>query len=441
MLSEGETVLIGLSGGPDSVCLATMLKRLELDLKLHAVYIEHGLRPEETPKEIKLCKDFCRRINIPFTVKTVDVKSHVLKHSLNKQEAARQLRYEVFYAFSYEIGADRVALGHNLDDQIETFLMRILRGAGPKGLSGIPPVRGVIIRPLIEVERKNIEMFLNSEGIEFTVDSSNLKEDYLRNRLRFSFTPLLKEINPNIMETLSRTVEIFREEERYFEAAVTKALMRLISRKTDRAIELFLAPLETLDKVILRRVVRRAVDETGGLRRISFLHIEDIINLIRQGNSGDRLYLPKGIRVIKQYATLLLTSESPAKLDTYTLDSEGEVTIKEAGVVIKAAITTETLRDCGKTGIVLDADKVSFPLTVRARRPGDFFYPMGFGRRKKIQDLFVDEKVPRDERDRVPLVTSGNDIIWVAGYRGDERFKVEENTKKFLMLEMKKVKF
>ncbi len=445
--SEGQTVLIGLSGGPDSVCLAMVLNKLasKFGLSLHAVYVDHGLRPGETGGEIDFLKTFTGSINMPLYIKTADVKAYAKEQGMSRQEAGRTLRYRIFHEVGYEIKAQKIAVGHNLDDQAETFFLRILRGSGPKGVSGIPPVRGNIIRPLIEVQRKEIEKFLDEEKVSYVVDSSNLKTDYLRNKLRLSsLMPLLREINPAIMETISRTLDIFREEDRYFDILVTKTLMKLITKKTDKSIELFLSPLEFMDKVILRRVLRRAIDETKGLREIGFIHIEDIISLIKKGRAGDRLYLPSGIRVIKQYSTLLLTSEPPKRLGEYTLIPDGQTILKEAGVLIEAHIKEESLEDQGDGGkaiAVFDADKVSFPLSARPRQDGDFFYPAGFGRRKKLQDFFVDEKVPRDERDRVPVIASGgNDIIWVAGYRPDERFKVKEDTVRFLVLRMKQLR-
>jgi tRNA(Ile)-lysidine synthase len=382
MLSGGEKVLVGLSGGPDSVCLTAVLKRLapRLSLSLHALYIDHGLRPAET------------------------------------------------------------ALGHTLDDQVETFFMRILRGSGMRGLSGIPPVRGNFIRPLIEVERQEIERFLEMENIRFVVDSSNLEENYLRNRLRSSLMPTLRELNPALMNTLAHTTEVFREEERYLEVAVTKAMMKLISRKTESAVELFLLPLETMNTVILRRILRRAIEETEGLRGIGFVHIEDVMGLIKEGRPGDRLDLPKGVRAVKRYSTLLITSEPPKRLGEHIIETEGETSLGEAGLVLKVSISGDKGLEPGdgRTKAVFDADKAPFPLTVRARKDGDFFYPLGFGKRKKIQDFFVDQKVPRDERDTVPVVTSGDEIVWVAGYRGDERFRASEDTKAYLLLEIKK---
>jgi len=441
MLSGKEKILIGLSGGPDSVCLLNVLNNLKnkFMLDLYTVYIDHGLRPEETPEETEFCKKLCAGLSIPFTTKVIDVKTYSKEQGLNKQEAARELRYRIFEETAYEIKAHKIALGHTADDQLETFFMRFFRGSGPTGLSGIPPVRGNIIRPLIEIERMEIEEFLHEQKINYITDSSNLKKDYLRNRIRLAFIPEIKKINPHIAQTVSRTMEILREEEKYFELIITKTLMKLICRKTDFRMELFLTPLEAMDKVILRRVLRRAVDAAKGLRGMEFIHIEGIIDLIKQGRQGDRIYLPRGLRVIKNYSTLVITSEIPLRLGTFTLNVPGEVVLKESRAVIKASVVdkVESYGD-GKTMAVFDADKTGTVLTVRSREHGDFFYPIGFGKRKKLQDYFVDEKVPRDERDSIPIVVSGNDIVWVAGFRGDERFKVSDETKRFLKMEIKR---
>jgi len=441
MLSGKEKILIGLSGGPDSVCLLNVLNNLKnkFMLDLYTVYIDHGLRPEETPEETEFCKKLCAGLSIPFTTKVIDVKTYSKEQGLIKQEAARELRYRIFEETAYEIKAHKIALGHTADDQLETFFMRFFRGSGPTGLSGIPPVRGNIIRPLIEIERMEIEEFLHEQKINYITDSSNLKKDYLRNRIRLAFIPEIKKINPHIAQTVSRTMEILREEEKYFELIITKTLMKLICRKTDFRMELFLTPLEAMDKVILRRVLRRAVDAAKGLRGMEFIHIEGIIDLIKQGRQGDRIYLPRGLRVIKNYSTLVITSEIPLRLGTFTLNVPGEVVLKESRAVIKASVVdkVESYGD-GKTMAVFDADKTGTVLTVRSREHGDFFYPIGFGKRKKLQDYFVDEKVPRDERDSIPIVVSGNDIVWVTGFRGDERFKVSDETKRFLKMEIKR---
>ena len=444
MLNGGETVLVGLSGGPDSVCLLSMLNSLreELSLSIHAVYVNHNLRPDETPQEIEFCRDLCQKLGINFVLKSIDVTSFAKESGLNRQEAARELRYKAFDEAAFEVNARRIALAHNADDQVETIFMRLLRGSGPRGLSGIPAKRKNIIRPLIEIERAEIEEFLDAEGLSFIVDSSNLKTDYFRNRIRRSLTPVLKGLNPSIAHTVMNTVSVFQEEERYFDIIVTKTLMRMISRKKDGRIEIFLAPMEGLEKVILRRVLRRAIDETSGLRGINFIHIEDIIRLIKDGSAGDRVYLPRGIRVIKEYSLLVITSRAPSKIGIYKIQPPSDTALREAGVVMRASFE-EKGEDCGdgKSSVLLDAGKMEFPLTARRRVEGDFFYPMGFGKKKKLQDFFVDEKVPRDERDSVPIIVSGKDVVWVAGYRPDERYRATEKTTKFLRLDILKGNF
>jgi len=444
MLSGGEKILVGLSGGPDSVSLLHVLHSIKnkFVFDLCALYVDHGLRPGETENEIAFCKKLCENLDIPFMTKSIDVKSYAQEQKMNKQEAARHLRYSIFDEVSHEMKAHKIALGHTADDQAETLLMRLFRGSGTSGLAGIPPVRKNIIRPLIEVERKYIEKFLEEGKMGFIIDSSNAKKDYLRNRIRLSLFPMLREFNPDITEALSKTAAILREEEKYFEIIVTKTLMKLISRKTDTRIELFLMPIEGMDKVILRRVLRRVMEETKGLRGISFVHIEDICDLIKKGKPGGRLYLPGGIRVIKGYSTLILTSEPPVTLGAYPLIIPGETILKEAGVLIKASRAELPAEATGppNESAVFDADRLVFPLVARPRKDGDFFYPLGFGKRKKIQDFFVDEKVPRDERNRVPLILSGEDIIWVLGYRRDDRFKVTKETKNVLRLEVKKIR-
>jgi tRNA(Ile)-lysidine synthase len=442
MLAQGDHVLVGLSGGPDSVCLLTILHRLKPEFGIHisAAYIDHGLRPDEIPYEIELCRDTCSSMDIPFTTRPIDVKSYLKENKLNKQEAARELRYNALDEIATEKAANKIALGHNADDQAETIIMRLFRGTGPSGLSGIPPVRKYIIRPLIEIERNDIEDFLETEGIGFAVDSSNLKREYLRNKIRYLIIPEARKINMDVVNTISRTADIFRDEERYFEILVTKTLMKLITRKTDNSIELFLGPLEAMDTVILRRVLRRAIDETKGLHGIGFIHVEEIMSLIKSGKSGDRIYLPKDIRVIKGYSTILITSGKPTKLVAYVIDSPGETIVKESSMVIHSAIMgIDEVKDYGdaKKIAVIDADKVHFPMTIRGRLHGDFFYPLGFGKKKKLQDYFVDEKIPRDERDAVPLLISGNNIVWVIGYRLDERYRVDKDTKRVLKFEVK----
>ncbi len=437
MINQGDTLLIGLSGGPDSVCLTAILDKLRhnFNISLHALYVNHGMRPEENTKEESFCKEYCDKLDITFHTRSVDVRSFANENKLNIQETARELRYEMLEEVAEDIHATRIAVGHNADDQAETIFMRLIRGSGRRGLSGILPFRGMIIRPLIEIERSMVEKFLEDElGQSFLLDSSNLNEDYLRNWLRLNVMNEVKKHNPSITRDLSRTADILRQEDNYLEVIVTKTLMRLISRKSDTSIELFLSPLETLEKSVLRRVLRRAIDATSGLRGISFVHVEDIIELIRGGKSGDRLNMPKGLRAIRNYATLQLTLEVPGSFSEHTLNVPGEIIIQEQGVIIEAEIIEEEVETDGRSTATFDLKELTLPLSIRPRQNGDFFYPRGMGKKKKLQDFFVDEKVPRDSRNAVPIVLSGHDIIWIAGYRADDRYKPSEQTEKILKL-------
>jgi len=402
--------------------------------------VNHGLRPDEAEREEAFCRSLCKQLDVTFYSQSIDVQRLVQEKKMNKQEAARELRYSVFDALMNETRASKIALGHTADDQAETVLMRLCRGAGRTGLTGIPPVRGNIIRPLINVERAELESYLKNEvKVACMTDSSNLNEDYFRNWMRLNIIPEIKNRNPSVIKDILNTADILREEDGYLDIVVTKTLMRMISRKSDASIELFLIPLAATEKPILRRVLRRAFDATSGLRGISFAHIEAIMALIRTGKAGDSLDLPGGIRVVREYSILKFTAEPPMEISDYELNPPAEVPLRESGLTVKAWFAEEQSKNMnGKMLVALDAAKLTFPLKIRKRAAGDFFFPAGFGKRKKLQDFFVDEKVSRDRRDSVPIVVSGNDIVWIAGYRADERFCAAEGSDKVLVLELMK---
>lgn len=436
MLGAGDHVLVGLSGGPDSVCLLSIMSTLRsgLGITLSAVYVDHGLRPEETPAERAFCEMLCTSRGVPLTCRQTDVSASSLVRELGKQAAARELRYRTFEEEAFKSGAGRIALGHTKNDSAETLLINLLRGTGMSGLTGIPPVRGNVIRPLIEISRDEIMGYLEGISQPYVVDSSNLRTDYLRNRIRMEILPQLERINPAIVEALARTADILSEEDHYLDTAVTKTLMRLVSRKTPARIELFLSPMETTPLPLLRRILRRAFADLAGARTLTHEHVEEVIRLIRAGKSGTRVHLGRALRVIRSYATLIATTEEPKKVGEYTLNAGDRVLIKESGITIEASVRDEAGQADGRKAAVFDLDKISLPLTIRARRDGDFFYPSGFGKRVKVQDFFVNSKIPREERDSVPLVCSAERIVWVAGLRGDQRFLPDDDTRRYLVL-------
>ncbi len=436
MLLNVETLLVGLSGGPDSVCLIHVLLKLYGKLKVHAVYIDHGLRPYETSNEIEFCKKLCENLKVNFIVKRIDIEAYSKEFSGGIQAIAREARYRMLEEVALKIKASRIALGHNKNDRAETVLLNLIRGAGPSGLSGIPGIRGKVIRPLIDVTRSEIDKYLNNNSIESIQDSSNLKEKYKRNRVRISLLPRLKEFNPDITDTLITMADIMREENRLIDSIVSEKIIKLICHKTDNRIELFLHPLQKMEKVVVRRVLRKAIGLIDSLRGISFVHIESIIDLINDSGPGSTISLPRNIRLIRNYSTLVVTNEKPKRIKRQNLSVPGETIINECGLLLKATFIDRPEKNNKKNQVSLDAEKITLPLIIRKRLPGDFFYPLGFGKRKKLQDYFVNEKIPRDDRDGIPIVISNNDIVWIAGHRADERFKITEKTKKFLKLEL-----
>ncbi|GBE31785.1 tRNA(Ile)-lysidine synthase [bacterium BMS3Bbin05] len=436
MLSTGDRILVALSGGPDSVCLLHILNKVKSDynLLLYAIYVDHGLRPKETPGEVDFCRALCKSMGVQFEVKEINVNSSPLVKKSGKQGAARALRYKAIAETASELNADKIAVAHHKNDQAETILINLLRGSGMKGLTGISPVRKNIIRPLIDVGKEEIIDYLSNIREGYMVDSSNLGNAYLRNKIRAFIIPELKNLNPGIVETLNRTAEILTQENDYLEMAVTRTMIRLFSRKTESRIEMFLIPMETIPAVLLRRILRRTIAEITELKSLSLRNIEDIIELIKRGKSGDRIYLPNNLRAIRNYSLLVLTTELPSRLKTYSLKAGDDLLLRETGLVLKAQISDRQPDSDGKSIAVFDLARIYLPLTVRARKKGDFFFPAHFGKKKKLQDFFVDEKVPRDERDSVPLICSGDNIIWVVGYRPDDRYIPDKNTKEFLTI-------
>ncbi|MCI4627205.1 MAG: tRNA lysidine(34) synthetase TilS [Candidatus Magnetoovum sp. WYHC-5] len=437
MLEHNEAVLVCLSGGPDSVCLLHVLHEISKQpkyatLRLFAVYVNHGLRPDEIGGEISLCTELCIKISVPFTVKHLTLKGQ--KNPEGKQALYRQKRYEAFEAVAHELGIQKIALGHNLNDTVETFFINLMRGSGLAGLAGIPPVRQCYIRPLIEVPKPQILDYLYAKNIPFAVDSSNLKDIYARNKLRETLMPTLKLSN---LQQIAKTSTIIRQENDYLQRHSNSLYKTALIKETKDTIELSAAALHGLEIVPLRRVMQSAIKGLiGTLNGIELVHIEYVVRLLKNGKTGQRVTLPKGIRVIKNYDTLLLTTTHvEIILSKYALYVPGEVLLSENGQVIMGNYVTHYSATKPHQCIV-DGSTVMLPLIIRAREAGDYFYPIGLSGRKKVQDYFVDVKIPRDRRNSVAIVCSGNDIVWIAGYRMDERFKITDKTTCFLKLEI-----
>lgn len=467
MIEEGDVVLVGVSGGIDSITLLYSLyfSRDSLKCNLVVAHANHGLRGEESDREAEFVREIAGELKLPSVIEKIDVLGYMAEKGLSKQVAARELRYAFFEKAGRQYSANKIALGHNADDQAETVLMRLLRGSGAKGIAGIKPVRdGKIIRPLIEIRRDEITEFVKEKGLKFVEDPSNLEPYYLRNKIRLELIPLLKkEYNPNIIETLREAAEIIGDEDEFLESYCSKILSDISLSKGSRLIEIDTLKLKNFHIAIQRRIIRIALRIIkGDLLKISAVHVEDILNSINKGFSGKSLNLPDGIQAIYEYDKLKIkgqeikNKEAKVRFDI-PLKIPGETILSKPKCKFATEIISpeEFYRDSSVAPLLqndnlvrchserseeskftafFDMDKLKVELRVRNRVNGDIFHPSGMKGSKKLKEFFIDEKIPRRERDSIPLIVSGDTILWVVGKRVSDYGKVDDNTKRILKI-------
>jgi len=447
MLESGEKVVVGVSGGPDSMALLSVLHQMQenYDLQLLVAHLNHGFRGKEAERDAQFVRDRAQGFGLPCEIKTVDVPSFKKRSTLSSQEAARVVRYQFLEDVRKRFHASKIALGHTADDQAETLMMWLLRGTGLKGLGGMPPVRGgIIIRPLIETTREEIETFLEEKSIPFVVDSSNLNPDYVRNKLREQLFPLLKEdYNPQLVKRLTQTAEIVRLDNEYLEKKAQEKLERIIVSCDSTSAVIDSVGLLALPVALQVRCLRSLLEKIkGNLKRISSTHLNAILKIVSRDKPYKVLQLPDGISVEKSYQRLELTRHrsDPLPFHYCFTTIPDRVMIEEIGRELNFTF----IEGNGHDEVVhnarvacLDAEKVLMPLTIRNVKPGDRFQPLGMQGEKKIKDFFIDEKVPLTERKRIPLVLCKEAVVWVGGMRIDHRLRVTQNTRKMLTITLK----
>ena len=428
MISSRETVLVAVSGGPDSLALLHSLNNLksQLGCRLHIAHLNHGLRSNATKDATYVCQQ-AQNLNLSVTVREISLPSA-------SEASARQARYQFLEQVSNQIGASKIALGHHLEDQAETVLMRLFRGSGTTGLQGMLKVReGKFIRPLLTSSRTEIEEFTDSLDLTPCLDESNMDQSYLRNRIRIDLIPHLKEnYNPNIQEALNRVAEILQVESDFMDTIATTAFDACKTGDSILARNKFLNHHPAIQRRILRLAM---IEQTGHTTDFYYKHVEAMIDLINGHLPNGRVHLPNNLIFSRAYNQLVL-DQSPSQTDTF----QYEVTVSNITDLpaIHGRISTSVKNDLptnypdGKFAAVFDWDISRFPLYVRNRRNGDYFHPLGMKGRKKIKDLLIDAKVPQSERDRLPLLVCGTQIMWVIGYRTSDLFRINKNTKRVL---------
>ncbi|GAB4340193.1 MAG: tRNA lysidine(34) synthetase TilS [Candidatus Abyssubacteria bacterium] len=439
MLAGGETVLVALSGGPDSVCLLDVLSQLrrKYSITICAAHFNHKLR-DAADEDARFAEQLARERDLAFVTNSADVKDFAEAHKLSLEAAGRTLRYEFLRRSAMAVGAQRVAVGHTADDQAETVLMRLLRGTGPDGLAGIPPVRSLadsegpaVIRPLIDVWRGEVMEHVRSRNLEFRIDTTNELPDFLRNRIRLQLLPHLEhEYNPHIKERLAAVASALALENDFL-AKETRLLSTELIAETGPTWVIFHADIlaqfhPALRKRIIGQLVSGVMPDGPMLESLHYEHADSMIC-----SGRGKTDLPGGLRleVSEGFGFISDTNGKPeAVRATYEVRLDGETHIPEFHLLVRTKTMPRVssplrlAKMCTPARQYFDLETVRLPVQIRARRPGDTFNPLGTEGTKKLKDFFIDKKVPRFLRDRVPLLLSHGRIMWVMGYAMDRKF-------------------
>lgn len=498
MLRNKEKVVLGVSGGADSVCLFFVLLALRdiYQLELHVVHVNHMIRGEEADVDQDYVERICKENTIPFHLVKEDVKKYAKEQHLSEEEAGRNIRYQAFEQVREEYNCDVIAVAHNSNDCAETMLFQLVRGSGLTGLTGIPSVRDRIIRPLLCITRKEIEQYLDAQGIPYQTDATNLQTEYTRNKIRLQVLPYLeKHINSQAISHIVKSAQMLKEVEEFIEKQTKICYNRLVQCKDARYCfdrEEFLKEDTVIQKTVVREILRNL---SGQLKDVESIHIEDICGLAAKG-VGKKIDLPYGIVAYNGYKNLILTNNKVTISDNdfmegkeYPLieeprESSLDLINKQSGVIDlasgeKLGYVTHTLTQNEKANLLdkklnvwdtnqnvissidlqvyqntnfyeeykksmintrngytkcFDYDKIKNAVQLRTRREGDYMQIDAKGGTKKLKSIFIDKKIPQRDRNLIPLLADGNHIMWILGSRISEAYKLSESTKTILIV-------
>jgi len=454
MLSEGEEVLVAVSGGVDSMVLLSVLQRLPLRLNLSVFHLNHGLRAK-AEDEAKMVAQYAKKHSLPCFIERIAFDLHAQKGKSSLQVAAREERYRLLGETAQRLGSDKIALGHQADDQGETVLMRFLTGAGPEGLAGIPPVRQKYIRPLIEVGREEIVSYARDLKLSWAEDESNTKPVYLRNRIRHSLIPYLQsEYQPELGGRLKETAEICREWNEVMEGLAGEVLSKwgllVDGRLQPNQKASYLTPVRDwleLPPALQRLVFRQlffSLASPGA--RLGFNHSQAVLQLLA-GVEGKSIHLPGGVSCRRESQCLLL-GQAQAEEVKKEVNNEYLIPVNIPGLTLLPGgkgkvesrwLTLEQLpakwEETSPFEFYLDAEQIAFPVYLRNRKPGDRFSPLGLKGSKKIKDFLIDAKIPLSQRALYPLLVDREEtVLGVMGVRPDQRKRITKDSRRILYL-------
>ncbi|WP_319370325.1 tRNA lysidine(34) synthetase TilS [uncultured Ilyobacter sp.] len=431
LMGYGERILIGFSGGPDSVFLFEVLMAIKEEFKIEIAlaHINHLLRGKESDGDEEFCKRLAEKHGIQCYVKRADIKKYAKEHGVGDEEAGRAMRYDFFYKISKEWRADKVALAHNKDDQIETFLFRLMRGTSLEGLEGIPIRRDIFIRPLSEVYKKEILEYLEGNKIEYRIDSSNLENVYTRNSIRLDLIPMIEsKYNINFKERVFLLIGEIKEANKILKINLSDYI-------EDEKLDLM--KLEKLQEYQKRKVINDFLKIYK--IEISREKLENIMDILEKGGSK-RLSLGKNIELKKEYDKISVnpreTGSNNVNVEKVFLKIPGEV--KYGNYKIKAF--RDVNKSIGKNEFCTKLQEGS-ELLIRSRKSGDRMQPVGMNSLKKIKDIFINDKIPKETREAIPILVLKDEIVWIASVRGSEKFKSEKTAKTVVKLSVEEDNF
>ncbi|WP_427339292.1 tRNA lysidine(34) synthetase TilS [Caloranaerobacter sp. DY30410] len=446
LIEKGDNILVGVSGGPDSMALLYVLREAKekIDFKLYVAHVNHGVRGKEADEDEEFVRKVSDELGIPFYSIKVDMSKYAKENKLSEEEAGREIRYNFFRQVLSQLGNGKIAVAHNKNDQAETLVMRFIRGTGLDGLKGMDYKNGDIIRPLLDVSRDEIEKYIKENNIEVRIDKTNFKPIYSRNKIRLELIPFIKEnFNKNFIDTIYRTSRLMAIDSDFLKKYALEKYEQMIHKETKNKIIINTEKFSKQHDSIKSRILRIAIEKLlGHIKGIEEKHIYDAINLVFNNNTGKRINLPKNIQISIGYGYFTVEKIDLKDEITnyeYIINIEKSTKIDE----LKCEIITEVL-DVNEVDIknnrfikYFDYDKIYGNLYIRNRRPGDKFFPLGMKGKKKLKDFFIDLKIPRDIRDKIPLLVDDRNIIWVVGYRISEIYKIKPETKRVLKIQIK----
>jgi tRNA(Ile)-lysidine synthase len=428
LIKPGDKILLAVSGGIDSMVMAHLF--LKLGYKIGIAHCNFLLRAEESYKDEEMVRHFADKHNIPFYSIQFETKAFAKKNKLSVQMAARELRYEWFEEIRMNNGFDSIAVAHNLNDNIETLLINLIRGTGLTGMTGMKPINKRIIRPLLFATRYDILIFRNRHKINFREDKSNADTKYTRNKIRHQIIPVLKEINPSIETTLNETADRFSG----FDEIVTEYIYQLKEKISEQKDQFIIFNISLLRTYLHNRAVLFELFKQYGITNAL---LTDLVKVIK-GHTGGQI-ITDSHRIIKNRRELVVSDEKVSDKTMYTIPDEkafcsfpGISSARNVKIDETYEIPSDPHTAC------IDMQKVSFPMKIRKWKAGDNFYPLGMKQKKKLSDYFIDNKYSRFDKENIFILESDGKIVWIIGDRIDDRFKITNSTRNGLLLKSKR---